>query len=183
MKQQPRDRAWLEHLFDQHATQLRAFATRRVGPDDADGIVSEVFITVWRRRSHVPDPALPWLYQTARNAVMHHYRSQARRNTLTDSVQAASPPRAAPSAEDQAHSLVDDILTRLDDTDAEVLQLTIWEQLTPTEIATVLAISPGAARNRLLRARRRAQQLYQAASSPTPITRRRTAVEPCPTNS
>jgi RNA polymerase sigma-70 factor (ECF subfamily) len=183
MRHPPRDQLWLEHLFDEHATRLRAFAARRVGANNADDIVAEVFTTVWRRRSQVPDPALPWLYQTARHAILHHYRSEARRGTLSVSVLAALPPRAAPSAEDQSRSLVDDILSRLDDTDAEVLQLTIWEQLTPTEIAIVLAISPGAARNRLLRARQRAQQLYQAASNPTPITRHRTDVEPCPTNS
>ena len=46
-----RDRAWLESLFDAHAGALRAFAVRRVGVDDGDDIVAEVFVTAWRRRN------------------------------------------------------------------------------------------------------------------------------------
>ena len=55
--------------------------------------------------------------------------------------------------------------------DAEVLRLTVWEELAPGEIATVLGISPGAARTRLMRARRRAQEVYLASepeTQPTP---------------
>lgn len=70
-----RDRAWLEQLFDQHSRHLRAFAVRRVGADAADDVVSEVFATAWRRRDDVPEPALAWLFQTARHAVLHHVRA------------------------------------------------------------------------------------------------------------
>lgn len=173
-----RERDWLELLFDRHATQLRAFAVRRVGASNADDIVAEVFATAWRRREYVPDLALPWLYQTARNVVLHHYRSEARRTSLQQTLETTLPPAAAPSAEEQARSLVDDLLDRLDDTDAEVLRFTVWEQLTPAEIALVLDITPGAARTRLLRARQRAQQLYQASTTATPL-RRAPATEPC----
>ena len=183
MRQQrpARERDWLERLFDRHATALRAFAVRRVGASHADDIVAEVFATAWRRREQVPDPALPWLYQTARNVILHHYRSQARRTSLQQTLETTLPPRPAPSAEDQARSLVDDLLDRLDDTDAEVLRLTVWEQLTPAEIAVVLDISPGAARTRLQRARQRAQQLYQASTTVTPLRATPTFVEPCST--
>lgn len=157
-----RDRAWLERLFDQHSRHLRAFAVRRVGADTADDVVSEVFATAWRRRDDVPEPALAWLFQTARHAVLHHVRSSTRRTALQATVRDRAQPAAAPSAEDEARVLVEAVLDELPATEAEILRLTVWEELTPSEIAVVLDISPGAARTRLMRARQRAQESYLA---------------------
>lgn len=157
-----RDRAWLEDLFDRHSRHLRAFAVRRVGLDAADDVVSEVFATAWRKRHDVPEEPLAWLFQTARHRVMHHLRGSTRRATLRDSVGRDARPTPTPSAEDESRVLVDAILDELPATEAEILRLTVWEQLTPSEIAVVLDITPGAARTRLMRARRRAQELYEA---------------------
>ena len=157
-----RDRAWLEDLFDRHSRQLRAFAVRRAGMDVADDVVSEVFATAWRRRHDVPDQPLAWLFQTARHRVMHHLRGSTRRASLQAAVRRDAQPASAPSAEDQTRLLVEAILDELPATEAEILRLTVWEQLTPSEIAVVLAITPGAARTRLMRARQRAQELYAA---------------------
>lgn len=163
----PRDRAWLERLFDAHHAQLLAFAVRRIGPDEADDVVSEVFATAWRRRLDVPDEPLPWLYQVARHVVLHGRRSFSRRATLVDAAAHVTLSTSA-SLEESSRALVDSVLDALDPTDAEVLRLTIWEQLTPAEIAHVVGITPGAARTRLMRARQRAQALYTR--SLTPIT-------------
>ncbi len=57
-------------------------------------------------------------------------------------------------------AVIDSVLAGLEPTDAEVLRLTVWEELTPSEIAEVLGARPGAIRNRLMRARRRAQELF-----------------------
>lgn len=179
--QEGRDRDWLAGVFDQYGVLLRAFAIRRVGPDNADDIVSEVFAIAWRRRVEVPEPPLPWLYQTTRNVVLHHHRSRARLYVLTDAVVAGQRERSAPSAEDQSRSVVDSILDGLDPTDAEVLRLTVWEQLTPAEIAVVLQLSPGAARNRLMRARRRAQELYESSLGDDLARPFPPSVEPCST--
>lgn len=159
------DRDWLEQLFDEHSRRLRAFAIRRVGVDDADDIVSEVFSTAWRRRQQVPDPATGWLFQTARHAVLHHHRSAGRRASLSLAAEAVARD-AAPSVESESQLLVDAVLNELPDTEAEILRLTVWEQLTPAEIATVLGIGAGAARTRLMRARQRAQELYLAREDP-----------------
>lgn len=132
---------------------------RRVGNDSADDVVSEVFVAAWRRRSEVPDAALPWLYKTARNVVLHNYRSDGRRAGLLAAVSAVGE-TTSPSAEDASTAVIDSVLDGLDSINAEVLRLTVWEALSPSEIAQVLAIEPGAARVRLLRARRRAQDLF-----------------------
>lgn len=155
-----RGRSWLEDLFDAHHARLLAFAVRRVGPDDADDVVSEVYAVAWRRRAEVPDPALPWLYQAARNVVLHHYRADGRRAGLAEAVAAVGSPHS-PSAEATSAAVIDSVLEGLEPLDAEVLRLTVWEELTPSEIATVLSITPGTVRTRLMRARRRAQEHYQ----------------------
>lgn len=160
MRQQaPRDRAWLEGLFDGHHARLLAFATRRVGLSEAEDVVAEVFAVAWRRRADVPDPPLPWLYQAARNVILHSHRADRRRAALVESAGNVAATHA-PSAEAASWALVSSVLDSLEPLDAEVLRLTVWEELGPGEIAAVLGISAGAARTRLSRARQRAQALY-----------------------
>ncbi len=166
---QTRGRPWLEALFDAHYARLLTFAARRVGPNEAEDVVSEVFAAAWRRRTDVPEPALPWLYQTARNVVMHTQRSDGRRAGLFESAAAVGEP-SSPSAETSSMAVVDSVLAGLEPTDAEVLRLTVWEELTPAEISQVLGVKPGAIRVRLLRARQRAQDLYhQTQLAPTSV--------------
>ena len=59
------DAAWFEDLYRTHHPAVLRYAVRRVGPDDADDVVSEVFATAWRRRTAVGEPPLPWLYRAA----------------------------------------------------------------------------------------------------------------------
>jgi RNA polymerase sigma-70 factor (ECF subfamily) len=59
-------------------------------------------------------------------------------------------------------------LTRLSESDRELLLLIAWEGLSPVEAAAVLGIKPATARVRLLRARRRlTQALARERSDPT----------------
>ncbi len=153
------DPDWLERLFDRHANAVRAYAIRRVGHDDADDVVAEVFTTAWRRQNDVPDAALPWLLRAAYHTVQHQRRSLARRLSLRDALAEVRAARSSPAAEEASAALADSILACLPALDAEVLRLAAWEELSPAEIALVLGISDSAARTRLKRARQRAQRL------------------------
>lgn len=166
---QTEDHEWLEALFDLHATAVRAYAIRRLGPDAADDVVSEVFSIAWRRRRAVPEPALPWLLRAARFAVAHERRSLARRLNVRDAVAATLDAGPGPGADDAGRALAESVLVQLSATDAEILRLTAWEGLTPGEIAVVLDIRDGAARARLLRARQRAQILLSDAAAPRAV--------------
>lgn len=97
----------------------------------------------------------------ARNHVLHEYRSKGRRSRLQDLLALHRPD----TADDHSRVEVDSVLDHLSPDDAEILRLTIWEELTPSEIAEVLDISPGAARNRLMRARAKAQRIHELSSS------------------
>jgi RNA polymerase sigma-70 factor, ECF subfamily len=148
---------WFEHLVTTTHELLRAYAVRRVGVGNADDVVAEVFAVAWRRRNERPERVLPWLYGVAHNVVLHERRSFARRARLGRRLR-----QEPPAPDDRLAKIeVDAVLDSLAPADAEILRLTIWEQLTPSEIAQVLRITPEAARQRLRRARARAQRLHE----------------------
>ncbi|MDX1690580.1 MAG: sigma-70 family RNA polymerase sigma factor, partial [Acidimicrobiia bacterium] len=89
----------------------------------------------------------------ARNIVRNAERSRRRRERLAAKAASAAPATATSSPERDPEVLA--ALGRLRATDREILRLHAWEDLGPSEIATVLNISAGAAKVRLHRARRR----------------------------
>jgi RNA polymerase sigma-70 factor (ECF subfamily) len=160
------DSDWVSGLFESHAPAVLAYARRRLeSAEDAEDVVTEVFTTAWRRRSELPEEALPWLYATAAHCVAHTSRARARRSRLGTRLATVRPlhPVDADPAQTVADALdaraaVADALDALGDPDAELLRLWAWEQLEPAEIAVVLGCSPGAARTRLHRARTRLRE-------------------------
>jgi RNA polymerase sigma-70 factor (ECF subfamily) len=145
---------------------IRAYCNRRVHPDDVDDAVAEVFLTMWRRIDEVPtdDAALLWLYGVAHRVIKHQWRGVARRGRLQSRLQSTGSQPVASADDgglDDAESRrVRAALARLNDTDAEVLRLDAWEQLSAVSIAAVLGINPNAVRQRLHRARRKLAREY-----------------------
>lgn len=135
-----------------HLGAVAAYARRR-GNRDADAVAAEVMTIAWRRLADVPvDDPRPWLYATARNLVL----ADARRSSLVATGEPGELVDVAPPPEvlelDPAVGVALRSLSRLD---REALLLVAWEDLTPTQAARSLGISPTAFRVRLLRARRR----------------------------
>jgi RNA polymerase sigma-70 factor (ECF subfamily) len=146
---------------------IRAFCRRRLERDLVDDAVAEVFVTAWRRLDSVPagDAALTWLYGVAYREVGHQWRSTARRRRLH--ARLLSVVRRPESAADESlidgieHRLVLDAAARLRGTDAEVLRLVAWEQLSSDDIAAVLEITANAVKQRLHRAKRNLAREYR----------------------
>jgi RNA polymerase sigma-70 factor (ECF subfamily) len=154
-------------LYRRYFGPIRAFCRRRLASDLVDDAVAEVFVTAWRRLDAVPagDAALVWLYGVAYREVGHQWRSTARRRRLH--ARLVSVVRRPASAADESlidgfeRGLVLDAAARLDSTDAEVLRLVAWEQLSPGDIAAVLEITPNAVKQRLHRAKRNLAREYR----------------------
>jgi len=148
-----------ETLFDDHARDVLAFALRRVvRPEDAADVTAETFLVAWRRLDGVPhgDEARPWLFGVARKVISNQTRSELRRDRLGAKLREQLTGIEFDHADDVAtSSLVRDALSRLPDDDRELLRLTAWEGLAPTEIATVMSIPAATVRTRLHRARER----------------------------
>lgn len=161
---------WLTGLYQQHCDAVHAYARRRVDTDeDAEDVVVEVFATAWRRRSDVPEQALPWLYATASNVIAHVVRGQTRRRRLGARLAVVRP--MGSGGDDPADHVVDTAAARttvaqamaaMPASDAELLRLWAWEHLEPAQIADVLGITPGTARTRLHRARTRLRESLRA---------------------
>src|SRR4051794_32954013 len=147
-------------LFANTERELLAYALRRVDrAEDAADVVAETFLVAWRRLDAMPtgDEARLWLYGVARRQLANLRRGQLRRTRLADRLRAEIPAVVAAGAgtEDPRVAGVLAALARLAEDDREVLRLTGWEGLTPSQIATVLDLPGVTVRSRLLRARRR----------------------------
>jgi RNA polymerase sigma factor (sigma-70 family) len=163
-----------EVIFSRYSANILGYLLRRTeAPEDAADLMSEVFATAWRRIGSVPDgeEAKLWLYGIARNVLANHRRGSLRRNRLADRLREhlslhpdAEPPYAEPAA---AAEGVRAALAQLSDSDRELLTLTVWEQLTPAEIATLLDLESTTVRTRLARARTRLRRVLEAQTHTT----------------
>jgi RNA polymerase sigma-70 factor (ECF subfamily) len=163
---EPGSPAWrFEQAFRAHSRPILGYALRRVTHrEEAADVVSEVMLVAWRRIGEMPegDEARLWLYGVARRVLANQARSTGRRTRLGERLRvdlAALPDAGEAMAgriEERAWLLQG--LSQLSEEDREVLLLSSWEGLEPTEIALVLDLAPGTVRARLHRARRRLRE-------------------------
>ena len=156
-------------IFDRHATVLHRYLVRRIGPDDADGLVGEVFrIAFEKRRTYDPGrpSARPWLYGIATNLVAKHRRSEARRYYAVARLAARRVP-GGPALDEQVSAAVDAhdrwrqvaaAVAELPAPERDALILHVWEGLAYEEVAAALGVPVGTVRSRLNRARRRLRE-------------------------
>ncbi len=147
-------------LYELHHRSIRDYCRRRLAAQRVDDAVAETFLTAWRRLDAVPEDelALLWLYRVAYRVVGHQWRGLKRGQRLDQRLRSVAddvlpaPDVVAIDREDQR--LVLRAAASLGRTDAEVLRLATWEQLSISDIATMLDIEPNAVKQRLHRARR-----------------------------
>jgi len=146
-------------LYAAHVDRVLGYALRRVDrPEDAADVVAETFLVAWRRLGEVPegDEARPWLYGVARRTLANQRRGDQRRHRLgerlREQLSLCVPDPADPVA---SRVTLRAALARLRPSEREVLELSLWEDLEPRQIATVLGLSSLAVRSRLSRARTR----------------------------
>ncbi|WP_328807641.1 RNA polymerase sigma factor [Nonomuraea antri] len=149
-----RDR--FEAVYDAYYPAIHQYAARRTGsPDDTADVISETFLTAWRRIGEVPEgeEALLWLYGVARRVLANRQRGDVRRAVLAERLRAelAADRPVSPVDLDHVRAAFDQLPAR----DREVLALACWEGLTSRQIATVMGGTALAARTRLSRARKR----------------------------
>jgi RNA polymerase sigma-70 factor, ECF subfamily len=132
---------------------LRRFLARRTDAATADDVLADTLLVCWRRLDEVPAEPLPWAYAVARRCLANAERGARRRERLAARIAAVDPPEAVGPGPGPGNASVTAALSALRPSDAELLRLWAWEQLSPGEIATALEITPNAAAIRLHRAR------------------------------
>lgn len=167
----PSQDARFRRLFDAHEEAMRAYCFRRLGPDDANDAVAEVFLVAWRRidRSPAGDEARLWLYGIARNVVHNARRSERRSHRLTARLagvrQHPDPgpePQVVRRAEDR---MLLEAVDRLAPMERELLRLKTWEELSAADIAGVVGLSVRAVESRLSRIRKKLAKWLDAPAS------------------
>jgi RNA polymerase sigma-70 factor (ECF subfamily) len=159
-------------LFDRHATTLFRYVVRRVGPDDADSLLGELFRIAFERRERFDTErpeARPWLYGIASNLLSRHRAGEARRldatARLVNASAAGSDRFADVDARLDASRLwpdVADAIAALPQGERDTLLLYAWEGMPYDEIAAALDVPVGTVRSRLNRARGRLRELVGA---------------------
>ena len=156
-------------LFDRHYERVfRHVLALTEQSADADEVTAATFLALWQLRSRVRvvgGSVLPWLLVTAGNLARNHGRlAQRYRKVLarmprdSDGADASVIVGERDLAVRRAGAL-GDALDRLPAKDAQLIALTAFDEISITDAAAVLGISPGAARVRLHRARLRLQDL------------------------
>ncbi|MEU7906204.1 RNA polymerase sigma factor [Actinoplanes sp. NPDC049118] len=174
----PGDEAVFRVLFEAAYDDLLCFVERRTHPVAAEDVVSEVFLTAWRRLDDVPvdlDNARAWLFTAAHHVLRNRRRSDQRQQALTLRIlRQPGTPEVDVEADDVAARVdLARAWEQLSIDDQHVLTLTVFEGLTGPQAAKVLGVSNAAFSLRLLRARRRLRKRLSDVASPAtrPATR------------
>jgi RNA polymerase sigma-70 factor (ECF subfamily) len=149
-------------IFDRHADEILRYTHARLGPDLAEDVTAETFLTAFRRRDSYdtgrPD-ARPWLYGIAIRLIGKHRRAEGRYRRM---LQAAPADRSTEDPGDRSAERVTAqqlrpqltaVVNGLPARDRELLLLIAWAGLTYEESAQALGISTSAVRSRLNRIR------------------------------
>jgi RNA polymerase sigma factor (sigma-70 family) len=156
-------------LFDRHATTMFRYFVRRVGPDQADSLLGDLFRIAFERRASFDTArpeARPWLYGIASNLLAKHRRREARRLQATARLVRRTTTPADPFDDVDARLDAANLWTRiaaaiatLPTGERDALLLFAWEDLPYDQIASALDIQVGTVRSRLNRARARLREL------------------------
>ncbi|MGH3691989.1 MAG: RNA polymerase sigma factor [Microbacterium sp.] len=150
-------------LFERHARAVVGFASRRVGADVAEDVLSETFLVAFRRRASFDlrvDSARPWLLGIATRIIHRHRASEAKQ---LRSLLAQPPERARPDDSDGLSDRLDasaslrELAPRvaaLAKKDRDTLFLFAWGDLSYEETAQALGVPVGTVKSRLNRVRR-----------------------------
>jgi RNA polymerase sigma-70 factor (ECF subfamily) len=150
-------------IFDRYRDRTYRHALRMTANvHDAEDVVAGAFLELWRRRKSVrlvDGSVLPWLLVTATNLSRNLTRGLRRYRALiaalprSEVVQSSEESVTARIEELRLAAQVHRALGRLSASDAALIMLTTYEDFSPSQVASVLGISNGAARTRLHRAR------------------------------
>lgn len=154
-------------LFDDNYSLLLSYSLRRVvSLEDARDVVADVFTVAWRRWDSLPDDPVEqrmWLYGVARRVVSNRHRTEIRLSRLNDRLAGvALEVESDHAASDDGADLASAVraLNALSRDDREILLLSLWEDLTPSQIAAVMGRSASNVSVRLHRAKARLRKEF-----------------------
>ena len=162
-----------ESLIRKYQKQVHALAFRKVGDfQTAEDITQETFLRVYQKLATLNDPAKfsAWLYAIVNHlCIAWHRKSLLQTESLqeihiseieTDVYSRYVTVEHAKTTAEMQRDLVRKLLTKLKDSDQEVITLHYFEEMTSSEIGTHLGVSENTIKSRLHRARQQLKR-YQ----------------------
>ncbi|MEE9131553.1 MAG: sigma-70 family RNA polymerase sigma factor [Phycisphaerales bacterium] len=147
------DRGAFASLHEQYTPMVHGMLLARVGMNDADDLMQEVFLHAMRKLPTLRDSAAfgPWLATITRNIAAQFHRSKKQAGHLPDKL-----PQKAQSAmeyETTRHEAMRilDVIRSLPATYSETMILRLVEGLTGPQIAACAGLTPGSVRVNLNR--------------------------------
>jgi len=161
------DEARFVEIYRRFGKPIQAYCARRTAGSQVADAVADVFLVAWRRIDQIPvgDAALPWLYGVAYRVLSHQWRHKARIRKLDErlrglaEVEVLTPDVLVVRSEE--YRVVLAASAQLKPVDQEILRLTLWEELSHADVATVLGIEPSAVKQRAYRARQNLTDEYR----------------------
>src|SRR5258708_6349211 len=162
------DPARFAAIFDRHADEIYRYAAGRLGPDAADDVTAETFLTAFRKRDAYDlgrHDARPWLYGIAIRWIRQHRRAEHRyyegvaRLPVPPQAEAFEEAAVNRMAARQLRPLLARVLATLSQDERDLLLLVAWTDLTYGEVAQTFAIAPGTVASRLHRVRGKVRRL------------------------
>ena len=153
------DKRAAKQLVDRHFDAIFRFLRNKLGSDSVDDLVQDTFLGCIRARERFRREASfrTFLFATARNVLLDHYRKQRRDGDRLDpelvSVIDLAPGPSSIAAQKGEQQLLLAALRALPLDYQIALELYHWEELTGPELAEVLGITEAALRSRLHRAK------------------------------
>lgn len=150
-------------LWDHTHTCLCWFIFSRVGSEeDAEDILQDVFLRVYRQLGTVRDPQRmeSWIYQIARNRIIDHYRSRRQWVDLPENL-ALNEDTAQETSEQTSINLLPYVCAVIEDLpkpDREALLQADFQGMAQPELACQLGISLSGAKSRVQRARQKVKK-------------------------
>jgi RNA polymerase sigma-70 factor (ECF subfamily) len=155
------DESW-ETWLTRHGPALVLFAAGWTDcRADAEDAVQEAFVRFWRARQRAAEP-LPYLYACVKRAALERLRGEGRRKRRELAAampESGGPWFADPVEGEERRAAIEAALAGLPENQREVLVLKVWGDLTFSEIAPAIDVSPNtvASRYRYALARLREQ--------------------------
>lgn len=148
-----------DSFFNAHVHDVRRYTATFVADDRVDDVVQRTFITAWERYADIPDGSeRVWLFGVVRNHARNTWRSERRAHALAAAIEHARPKvsveltRNGYDAAEMAPLM--QVLRDLNETDCELMVLSGWFEMTPTEIGELFDKPTGTVRVQLHRLRK-----------------------------
>ncbi|MEL6111043.1 MAG: sigma-70 family RNA polymerase sigma factor [Planctomycetota bacterium] len=168
------DPSGFTQLYDRHSAHVLGLLTRLLPTrSDADDVLQEVFLTVWKTAGKYQPgrgSVRVWVFLIARSRAMDWHR---RRKLVSTDEPIEIPSDSCPLADMQRSELSDQvqaILGKLPDEQREPIALAFYQGLTHQEISLRLGIPLGTAKTRIRLGMQRLRDLLSVVASTPPQT-------------